>query len=110
MDERERKLGLNEALFREVNERNRELNEAFASFSNRIQLICECGDGTCIQQISMTTAEYEQLRRDPARFVVVRGHTRVGVEEVVAESDGYEIVRKVDLDAITLAAETDPRS
>ena len=42
IDERERRLGLNEALFREVNERLRGLNEAFGEVTNRMELVCEC--------------------------------------------------------------------
>ena len=36
IDERERRFGLNEALFREVNERLRGLNEAFGEVTNRM--------------------------------------------------------------------------
>ena len=110
MDERERKVGLNQALFRRINERQEELNEAFAMVTDRMQVVCECGDRSCIEQIALTRGEYEELRRDPAQFVIVPGHAATGVEEVVRKSDGYAIVRKADLEAIALAEQTDPRS
>ena len=110
MDERERKLGLNEALFRRINERQEELNKAFAMVTDRMQLVCECGDRSCIEQIHMARSEYEELRRDPAQFAIVPGHVAAGVEEMIRQSDEYAIVRKVDREAIALAERTDPRS
>jgi hypothetical protein len=61
MDERERRLGLNEALFREVNERLQGLNEAFGAVTNRIELVCECADPGCAERITLTLKEYEDL-------------------------------------------------
>ena len=110
MDERERKIGLNEALFRQVNERLEGLNQAFATVTEQMQVVCECGDLNCVESISLTAEEYEHVRDDAAQFVVVPGHVAVGVEEVTREADGYVVIRKTDRDAIRLAERTDPRS
>ena len=110
MDERDRKIGLNEALFRQINERGEELNEAFATVTDRMQLVCECGDRGCIEQINVSRAEYEEIRRDPSQFLIVPGHDAAGVEQTVKQDDGYAVVRKTDRDSIALAEQTDPRS
>lgn len=45
MDEQKRRIGVNEAVFREANERIEDLNEAFATVTDELVLVCECGDG-----------------------------------------------------------------
>ena len=94
MEERERRIGLNEALFREANERIREVNETFATLTGELKLVCECGHGTCAEQISMKPGEYEALRAEPADFAIVPGHEIPDVEEVISRGEEYAIVRK----------------
>jgi hypothetical protein len=111
MDERERRVGENEALFREVNERLRGVNETFGVLTDRIELVCECGDPACAERISLSVREYEQLRAGGAQFVLVPGHADSSdVEEVVAHGTGWEIVRKRPGAATALAERTNPRS
>ena len=73
VDARRSRLGVKEALFRTVNERIEDLNESFATVTERFEIVCECGDPGCITRISMTTA-YEHVRADPALFIVAPGH------------------------------------
>jgi len=95
MDEQERRVGLNEALFREVNERLRGLNEAFGEVTHRVELVCECASPACIERITMSLPEYRELRASPTDFVVVPGHVvPTDVEEVVVRGSGWEIIRK----------------
>ena len=103
-----RRIGLNEALFRELNERLKELNETFAPITRTMTLVCECGDAACTERISMTPEEYEQLRADPATFAVIRGHAAAGVE-VVEKRGAYDILRKGPGPPQRLAEVTDPR-
>jgi hypothetical protein len=110
MDDRERRMGINEALFREVNERLRGLNETFGALTNRIELVCECADGGCADRTSLSRHEYEALRAQPDCFVTAPGHVAPGVEAVVAAAEGWEIVRKHPGDPAKLADATDPRS
>jgi hypothetical protein len=111
MDERERRVGKNEAVFREVNERLRGVNDAFGTFTDRMELVCECGDPSCAERITLAVAEYEELRAHGNRFVLVSGHADPSdVEEVVAHGDGWEIVRKRPGAPSALAERTDPRS
>lgn len=110
MDARERRIGLNEAVFRQVNERIRELGNEFGLTVQPLDLVCECGDDTCAERIELTVADYEQLRSEPAQFAVVPGHQIGDVEEVVAERKGYAVVRKNVGEPEQLAEATDPRS
>lgn len=109
MDERTRRIGLNEAVFREVNERVEGLAREFGVTDERLELLCECGDASCVQRMSMTVGEYESLRSDPARFAVMPGHGAPGVETVVERGDGYDVVQKRAGDPVRIAAQTDPR-
>lgn len=49
--DRDRKLGLNEAMFREVNERIESLAETFG-LQSPLDLVCECGSASCTEQIA----------------------------------------------------------
>ena len=53
MDERQRRIGANEAVFRRVNENLVDLNETFAAVTDRVSLVCECGQVDCTEQIEM---------------------------------------------------------
>ena len=44
---RAERVGRNEAFFREVNERVRDVNEAFSGLTGRGDFVCECGDAGC---------------------------------------------------------------
>lgn len=109
MDERERRIALNEAVFREANERIQELNQTFATITNELVLVCECGDGTCAEKISMDPAAYEQIRAESAQFAIVPGHEVPDVEHVVAKHEGYDVVRKKEGIPRRVAEVTDPR-
>lgn len=109
MSERDRKLGLNEAMFRQVNERLEELNRTFADFTEMLEVVCECADIGCADMIRIPPAEYERVRSDPTLFIVVPGHEVAGIENETASRNGYEIVRKRERDAVDAAKATDPR-
>jgi hypothetical protein len=110
MDQRHERIGLNEAVFREVNERIREIGAAMQATDEQLDLVCECGLVHCAERIRMSVAEYERLRSDPRRFAVVPGHEVPDVEHVIERADGYDVVEKLAGDAAKLAEETDPRS
>ena len=110
MSEREERVGLNEAVFREVNERIEDLAERFNLQDRPLDLICECGDANCMERISMTHAEYEQLRSDPRQFAVYPGHVYGDIEDLVDRRSGYDVVRKREGEAAELAEASDSRS
>ena len=104
---REERIGLNEAVFREVNERIDDLAETFEL--DQLDLVCECGDGDCVERISMSHAEYEQVRSDPQLFAVYPGHEANDVETVEERRGRYDIVRKSQGAPERIAEQTSPR-
>ncbi len=109
MDSREERIGKNEAVFREVNERLKELGESFSFVAERADFVCECGDALCADPIQMTLAEYEHVRANASRFAVLPGHSIREVESVVERRHGYDIVEKHPGRPAQLAAANDPR-
>jgi len=108
-DERARRVGLNEALFRRVNEEIESLHDALGAPTS-MSVICECGDGQCMERIEIPRADYERVRADPLLFVIVPGHVIPDIESVTERADGWEVVRKHDGTAASVAEVTDPRS
>ena len=100
---------MNEAVFREVNERIEDLAGAVGLKTQVLDLVCECGDATCVERLSMTRGEYEELRSDPHQFAVHLGHEYPDIESVVARLKNYEVVRKDSGVAEQIAEQTDPR-
>jgi hypothetical protein len=95
MDEHQERARRNETLFRSVNARLEDLNEAFAVTSeNGLEIVCECGDGTCVEQILIPSAEYSRIRSDPTLFILLAGHEDPAAEAVVEEDQPYLVVRK----------------
>lgn len=107
MDERKRRIGLNEAAFRRANERVRDVAEGFSIVAERTNFLCECGLGTCADPVSLTLAEYEHVRSDPTWFVIVPGHEIADVERVIEDHGGYAIVEKLPGGPAELASRED---
>lgn len=96
--DREQRVVENENLFRQVNERIRDLESA-AERSKRIDFICECGDASCMRVVSLTAADYERIRSSSLQFVVLPGHELPDVEIVVERHHDHLVVRKHPHDA-----------
>jgi len=109
MDERQARVGENEAVFRAVNERIEALNEAFAVVTDTFEVVCECGDSECVEQISITKDGYEHVRSDATLFIVAPGHEAPDLEDIIEEHDEYSVVRKRPGLTQRVAEETDPR-
>jgi hypothetical protein len=110
VDERGKRVGQNEVLFREVNERLRELGEAFSSVTEAAAFVCECANTSCVEHIQLSLSKYEEIRSDPKRFVVLRGHEIPEYEKIVEEGDVYLVVEKLPGGAAGIAIRDDPRS
>jgi hypothetical protein len=108
-DEKARRVGLNEAIFRQVNEQIKNLGDELGIDDGRIAVICECGDPGCTDRLELPVSHYERVRSDSLLYVIATGHVFPEVERVVEHSDGYEVVRKERDDAVQVAEETDPR-
>ena len=109
MDSRQQRVAKNEALFRQVNERIEDVNESLGA-DEPADFLCECGDENCTAPVSVTLAEYEQVRSDPTHFVIAHGHDVIDVERVIGENERFAVVKKLSGEAERIAVETDPRS
>lgn len=101
MSERERRIGENEAYWREVNE----LSPPAPGVLNL--MFCECGRLECRDRVAMTADEYDEVRVSSTTFVVVPGHALLDAEFIVETRDRFDIVNKVG-EAAEVAVETDP--
>ena len=95
---------MNEALFREVNERIDQLHDDLGG-TKTFEIVCECGSAACTDRFPITNDDYDALRADVHRFAVVPGHERPDVERTVEQRDGYLVVEKTDPDAARAAEE-----
>jgi hypothetical protein len=93
MRNRAARIGMNEALYREVNERVQEVADE-ADAGDVLTIVCECGAEHCTEEIQIGRSSYSELRSDDAQFAVTPGHEAPDVEDVVAHNDGYDVVRK----------------
>ena len=108
MHPREERLAKNEVLFRKANDRIDESTEEHGSPAETVAFYCECSDRDCVERVEMNGPEYEVIRSDPTQFVVLPGHLRLEVEEVVRRAPEFLVVRKIG-NAAELAVEQDPR-
>ncbi len=102
----ERRVGINESIFRDVNERIRELGDELDAPAT--EFVCECADPACTARLSLPLGAYEAVRAFPDRFFVVAGHQRSDAERVVEGQGEYLVVEKLG-EASEIAEETDPR-
>jgi hypothetical protein len=110
VDERGKRIGHNESLFREVNERVREIGESFSIVTPEAEFVCECGNTSCTEQVRVSLAAYEEIRSDPKHFFLVRGHEELEYERILRETDNYLVVEKLPGGAAGMAIKEDPRS
>ncbi len=107
MSDQSERIGMNEALFREVNERIEQLKlQGDLGGANTFDIVCECGVTECTERFSITGDEYQALRRDVHCFAVVPGHERPEVERIVERRAAYLVVEKTDPDAAEIAEKT----
>jgi hypothetical protein len=100
----ELRRGMNESLFRLVNERLEE-RAVDRRPENTFEIVCECAREDCTLRIPILIAEYEAVRSEPTKFVVVTGHSDPAAERVVDERGGHEIVEKLGEAAIVAEVE-----
>jgi hypothetical protein len=100
-----------QALWRDVNERLKTLNETFEHVAREPEFLCECANRNCMAHVTMSVEEYERVRRVPTHFLVLPGdrHFFGEIERVVEEHDEYVVVEKFG-DAGRMATKLDPRS
>ena len=110
MSDMHTRAGRNQVLFREINERIREIGDIQrVSADEPLGFLCECADEACTVTVPLTVAEYEEIRTSPTRFPVKPGHEVPAVEAVVDRRARYFVVQK-EAEAAELARANDPRA
>ena len=115
MESRVSRLAKNEALFRDVNDRLAKLTNKLASsaaypLKALDGLVCECSDPLCLERIEpLPITQYEAVRHNPVRFIVVPGHESPDVK-TIERHPTYWVVEKDEGLASDVARELDPRN
>lgn len=105
--DREERLALNEAANRAINEVREPSAPVTAGVSFKI--VCECSQPDCNRTFEVTVAEYESVRNDPRRFMVVPEHVVLDIEDIVERFEGFVVVLKREGPVADIAIQEDPR-
>jgi len=97
-----------EAFFRDVNERIAE--SAQRVDAEEADFVCECADPHCTHRVEASLAEYEEVREDPATFLLVPGHEHGDIERVVSDRGGFRIVEKIQAAVRRTVVRLNPRA
>ena len=81
----------NQVIFREVNERVREVVALPLTAGEQVEFLCECGDEACIETIRLDLEEYEAVRASTRRFIMLPGH-QDGIGEATVHTSGRFVV------------------
>lgn len=103
------RLARNEAFFREVNERIEAAAGEFGGEQDAYECLCECADPACAERITISFAEYEEIRSSPIRFAIAPGHDVGQIEQVVEEAEDHVVVEKTGR-AAELVTALNPRA
>jgi hypothetical protein len=72
--------------------------------------VCECGYVGCNERVELSIPEYEAVRSDFDRFLIVPGHEIEEVDEVVERRPSYYVVVKREGEPREMASASDPRT
>jgi hypothetical protein len=106
-ESRQARVGRNEVLFREVNERIKDLSPGAGT--EAVDFLCECADRGCTRPVSLTVPEYEAVRAEAEQFLVLPGHEELSAERVVLHGERFFVVAKIGI-AGEIAVAHDPRA
>jgi len=98
----------NEALFRKVNEQIEAVSKSLSPDEELMGFLCECDSADCVEKVSATRVEYEEVRAVATHFIVVPGHEDPAVEQIVSRNERFLVVEK-EGPAGQDAEESDPR-
>src|SRR6185503_904719 len=99
----------NEAHFRELNEWTRTAHDEAGVEHIWEVYLCECGDVSCSDPITLTRAEYEGVRAYATHFAIATNHENPELDLVLNEHGRYTVVQKRFGEAGRIAYATDPR-
>ena len=90
----ERRFAANQTVFRRSNERlSRRLGASAPKF---VPYVCECGDDSCEDLVSLLPSEYEHVRSNAAWFLIALDHEILsgGSERIAETHDRYQVAEK----------------
>jgi hypothetical protein len=105
VNERKRRIGENEAVFRSVNEQIQGLSRTLTAATETMSLVCECGTRSCADRFQVRPADYVEVRDDATLFLIKPGHDFPETETVIERTDAYWVVRKDPGEPAELARE-----
>ncbi|HEY2373785.1 MAG TPA: hypothetical protein VGH82_14780 [Gaiellaceae bacterium] len=106
MESNDERVGRNESIFREINERVEEIGRAIEAPT---EFLCECARMDCTERLEVPLHIYEQVRARSRHFLVVPGHEQLKYERVVDQGNGWLVVAKLGV-AGEVADDEDPRT
>lgn len=77
-------------LFREVNERIRDVNASFGLTSS-YEILCECAGIECARRVRVPGAVFQAAAGETQQFVVAPGHDRPS-ERIVCSGPTYAVI------------------
>ncbi len=91
---RDRRFVANQTVFRRSNERLSQRLGAFAPDS--VQYVCECGNDSCAELISLLTSEYEHVRSNSAWFLIALDYEILAgdSERILETHEHHHVVEK----------------
>ena len=96
---------------REIN--GRQVNEAIERGErdgDRAAFVCECGYLGCTETVELSITQYEDVRSNFDRFLIVPGHEIDTVDEIVERHDAYYVVVKRPGEPREMARAADERT
>jgi hypothetical protein len=102
------RIGTTEAIFRSVNERIAESASRFDA--EDAEFLCECDDRACTHRVPASLEDYERVRAEPTRFLLVPGHENERVERVVSRRPRAAIVEKFERTVVATVRRLNPRA
>jgi hypothetical protein len=110
VDRSAERVGRNDAIFREANERISDRAEAEA-MTDEIPFLCECAEESCTEIVRLSHDEYEGVREDATHFLNAPGHEIAAgaYGEVIERNHRYVVVRKRGV-AAEIVEDLDPRT
>jgi hypothetical protein len=105
VDATDEQIALNESTFRDVNEA---IEAGRREREGLVPFVCECGRLGCTAVVELTLREYEDVRSDSRRFLVVPGH-EAEFEEHRRVDSRYTVIAKPEGPLADIADRTDPR-
>lgn len=81
-------------LFRQINERIREIVGSEPFEGDEFEILCECADHSCSKTLPVSVVVYDEVRSNGTHFINAPGHVLGAVERVVLAREQYVVVEK----------------